>query len=201
MKKIFLYLLVLLSHTMSAQNADINLLNSINSPQSHKFGDPFFKDVSSTSYIVCIAAPVSVFSAGLLKKDKTLRWKSYQMAVGVGLSMSLSYLLKYTINRTRPSETYSFIVPKIKETDPSFPSGHTTSAFETATSLSLNFPKWYVIVPAYAWAGTVAYSRLYLGVHYPSDVGAGILLGAGSAWLTWKLNQKLQKRKKEFSKE
>ena len=195
MKKIFLCLMLFLSYSARAQNADIDLLNAINSPQKHKFGDPFFKDISSTSYVLCIAAPVSVFSVALIKKDKALRWKSYQMVAGIGLSMSLSYLLKYSINRTRPYETYTFIAPKIKETDPSFPSGHTTSAFETATSLSLNFPKWYVIVPAYAWAGTVAYSRMYLGVHYPSDVTAGILLGAGSAWLTWKLNQKLQKRK------
>jgi len=195
MKKIFLYLIVLLSCSAGAQNADIDLLNSLYSYQTHKFGDPFFKGVSSTTSFVSLAAPISVFSAALIKKDKALRYKSYQMVAGMGLSISLCYLLKYSINRPRPGETYPFIIPKIKETDPSFPSGHTTSAFETATSLSLNFPKWYVIVPAYAWAGTVAYSRMYLGVHYPSDIAGGILLGAGSAWLTWKLNQKLQKRK------
>jgi len=145
--------------------------------------------------MVSIAAPASVFTVSLIKKDKQLRYKAYQMVVGIGLSMSLSLALKYSIDRARPYEKYTFIFPHTKEDSPSFPSGHTTAAFETATSLSLNFPKWYVIVPSYAWAGAIGYSRMYLGVHYPTDVAAGMLLGAGSAWLTWKINQQLQKRK------
>jgi len=87
--------------------------------------------------------------------------------------MSLSLLLKNTINRARLTKRIILLLPKVKENSSSFPSGHTTAAFETATSLSLNFPKWYVIIPAYTWAGAVGYSRLYLGVHYPSDIAAG----------------------------
>jgi membrane-associated phospholipid phosphatase len=48
------------------------------------------------------------------------------------------------------------------------------------------------VVPAYTWASAVGYSRMHLGVHYPSDVLAGALLGAGSAWVTYKLNKWLQ---------
>ena len=68
-------------------------------------------------------------------------------------------------------------------------------AFATATSLSLTYPKWYIIVPAYSWAGAVGYSRMHLGVHYPSDVFIGALVGAGSAWLTHAMNKKLLKVK------
>jgi membrane-associated phospholipid phosphatase len=71
----------------------------------------------------------------------------------------------------------------------SFPSGHTSNAFVTATSLSLNFKKWYVILPTYAWATAVGYSRMHMGVHYPSDVFAGAIVGAGSALITYKANQ------------
>lgn len=177
------------------QNLDIDLLNAINTPYINHSGTVIFKDISYSSYAFSIAAPVSVFSVSVLKKDKSLRYKSYQMAAGIGLSMSMTFLLKHTINRVRPYDTYNFILPKVKETSPSFPSGHATAAFETATALSLNFPKWYVIVPAYSWAAAVGYSRMYLGVHYPSDVAAGMLIGAGSAWLSWKLNQKLQKKR------
>ncbi|MDO9339524.1 MAG: phosphatase PAP2 family protein, partial [Bacteroidales bacterium] len=56
---------------------------------------------------------------------------------------------------------------------------------------TLAYPKWYIIVPSYTWASTVAYSRMDLGVHYPSDVLIGALVGAGSAYLTYKINQKL----------
>ncbi len=196
MKKIMLYLLILSSQSLEAQNLDIKLLDAINSAYNNPFGTNLYKGISASSYIVSVAAPVSIFSVSVLKKDKTLRYKSYQMVAGLGLSMSLVWVLKHTVNRPRPYETYSFITPKVTEDSPSFPSGHTTAAFETATALSLNFPKWYVVVPAYTWASAVGYSRLYLGVHYPSDVAAGMLIGAGSAWLSWKLNQKLQHKRK-----
>jgi membrane-associated phospholipid phosphatase len=58
--------------------------------------------------------------------------------------------------------------------------------------LSLSFPKWYVIGPAYSYAILVAYSRSYLGVHYPGDILAGAIIGTGSSFLTWKLQRKIQ---------
>jgi undecaprenyl-diphosphatase len=99
--------------------------------------------------------------------------------------------MKYSINRTRPFITYPDIMKKSGAASPSFPSGHTSGAFATATSVSLAYPKWYVIVPMFSWAGAVGYSRMDLGVHYPSDVLAGALVGAGSAWLTYYVNKKL----------
>ena len=76
----------------------------------------------------------------------------------------------------------------------SFPSGHTSSAFCTATELALRYHTWYVIVPSYLFATSVAWARMYQGVHYPSDVLAGAVVGAGSAWLGWKLQKWMQGR-------
>lgn len=109
----------------------------------------------------------------------------------------LTYGLKYSVNRERPYIAHPDlnVDPAFYESSASFPSGHTSLAFSVATSLSLTHPKWYVIAPAYLWAGSVGYSRLNLGVHYPTDVLAGAVLGAGSAYLTYKANEWYQKNR------
>ncbi len=56
------------------------------------------------------------------------------------------------------------------------------------------YPKWYIIAPSFAWASAVGYSRMALGVHYPSDVLAGAIIGSGSAYLCYKLNKWVNKK-------
>jgi undecaprenyl-diphosphatase len=91
------------------------------------------------------------------------------------------------VNKPRPFITYDFIQKITSGGSPSFPSGHTTDAFVTAAVLSLAFRKWYVIVPVYLWALLVAYSRMDLGVHYPSDVLAGMCLGTVMAFIGYRV--------------
>jgi membrane-associated phospholipid phosphatase len=133
---------------------------------------------------------------GLLTKDKKLFRNGCVTAIASALNGGITNAMKYSINRDRPFVTYPDITKKSKAGSPSFPSGHTSTAFATATSVSLLYPKWYIIVPSYLYAGTVAYSRMDLGVHYPSDVLAGALIGSGCAYLTWKVNQHLLIKKK-----
>jgi membrane-associated phospholipid phosphatase len=178
--------------SICSQNIDIDLLKIIHTPAVLS-SDPLFRTISDSHSAVIVVVPLTLGIAGLIEKDEALFVKAVEIGVASAVNLGVTHLLKYSINRPRPYLIYpSDILKKSDGDSGSFPSGHTSAAFATATSLSLNFPKWYVIVPSYLWAGTVGYSRMYLGMHYPSDVLAGALLGAGSAWLTYKVNHWLQ---------
>lgn len=195
MKIIFCLILTFLcSFSILAQNPDINILKNIHINRNQNLDHPF-ETFSKSTYPVSAAIPIGILGVGLIKKDKYLQRQGIAAGTSLIVSLGTSYVLKKIVDRPRPGETYAFINPYVIETDPSFPSGHTTAAFSAATSLSLTAKKWYVVVPAYLWAGTVAYSRMHLGVHYPSDVLAGALIGAGSAWASYKVNRWLQKKK------
>jgi len=194
MKYFFPLLILILPVHLSGQNADINLLHSINS-SSAPFLDHSFQFVNSTAYPVSFAVPIGAIAIGLIGKDKDTKINGCETAISLIIASGVTYSLKYSVNRTRPFVTYPFIERKTAAGSSSFPSGHTTTAFAAATSLILNYPKWYVIVPSYLWAGSVAYSRMYLGVHYPTDVLGGILIGAGSSLLVHEVKKKLEKKR------
>ncbi len=196
MWRFWIFFLIILSFFYQgfAQNVDIDLLKEINGNRNRQL-DGSFRFITRSVTPMSLALPVSVIGAGLLTQNKELKNKGYEMGVSVASALVVTQIVKYSINRTRPYVTYPFIDNVVTESDPSFPSGHTSAAFATATTVSLNFPKWYVIVPAYLWAGSAAYSRIHLGVHYPSDVLAGAVTGAGSAYLTYKANRWLQRKK------
>lgn len=190
---ILIFLLTAASHCFS-QNADIRLLRSINSSETLP-SDGFFRFISDSHAYVIIGTNITLGAAGFIRHDDEMKNKALKMLISSAATLGISQALKYTINRERPFVKYPDIIKKTKAGDPSFPSGHTSAAFSAATSLSLSYPEWYVIVPSYAWAGTVGYSRMYLGAHYPSDVLAGAIIGSGTAWLTHIVNRKLNSHK------
>ena len=191
MKKLSLLFLLLISNHLFAQNFDINALKEINLNRNKNL-DGTMQFISNSEYAVGIATPLFVCGMGLLNKDTSIIQKGINMSLAVIANTGATYILKITVNRDRPAVTYPFLKPLATETTYSFPSGHTSNAFCTATSLSLNFRKWYIIAPSYLWASSVAYSRMHIGVHYPSDVFAGAVLGAGSAWVTYQVNKKIR---------
>jgi membrane-associated phospholipid phosphatase len=187
-------LFISLNSQLNSQNLDIEILRAINSPEDLP-SDDFFRFISDSEPYVLFAVPVGMATAGFIKHDKTHIRNACTGLAAIAINGGVTLILKYSVNRDRPFVTYPDIIQKSKAGSPSFPSGHTSSAFATATSLSMAYPKRYIIAPSYAWAGTVGYSRMHLGVHYPSDVLAGALIGSGCAYLTYKVNQKLLKKK------
>lgn len=90
-------------------------------------------------------------------------------------------ILKNCIKRDRPCEVLTGIQQRLDPIDQfSFPSGHTAAAFLIATLLACYLP--FLIFPAFLWAICVAFSRIYMGVHYPTDILAGMVLGTLSAF-------------------
>ena len=80
-------------------------------------------------------------------------------------------ILKHLVARTRPWLTVEGLVPLIAEHDPnSFPSGHTSASFAAASAWWRTLPRRWMKVTAVVLAALMALSRLYVGVHFPSDV-------------------------------
>ncbi|MBC3787781.1 phosphatase PAP2 family protein [Spirosoma utsteinense] len=190
---LLLWVWLLLALTAHAQNWDINTLRRANLERNHSL-DGLFRGFTESASPVAFGGSALLIGLGYAGHDSVARRKALGIGVSVVGATALTTLLKYAIHRPRPFVTYPDLEPLVSGGSPSFPSGHTTDAFAFATALSLSYPKWYVVVPAYAWAGAVGYSRLHLGVHYPSDVLAGAVVGAGTAFVTHKLNQRLASR-------
>jgi len=112
-----------------------------------------------------------------------MRKQFYKLAIVLILVAIVSQGLKALIYRERPFITHPFIEKLSEAGSSSFPSGHTLEAFAIAAAISLLISKKKIVIPVYIWAILVAYSRMALGVHYPSDVLAGIIIGTFIGWV------------------
>ena len=188
-------LFVCLSTTASkAQSiAELNTLRRINPNNPN---NAVWNNLSNTSKYISVGVPVGYFVAGLIHDNKALKQKAAYTAAAILLNTASTTLLKNVVKRDRPYNIYTGIFPDKIESDYAFPSGHTSSAFATATSLAIATKKWYVAVPAFAWSAGVGYSRIYLGQHYPSDVIMGALVGSSSALICHWATKQLAKRNK-----
>jgi len=99
--------------------------------------------------------------------------------------VAVTTLVKGIVDRDRPDHLQS------SRWDSSFPSGHTSAYFTLATVYGAKYPR--LIIPLAVLGAGVAYSRVYLGEHYPTDVLAGAALGIGIGWLALKLEPQLRK--------
>ena len=192
MKKGILWLLIgwISIFQLPAQNWDINTVKTINDWNIHDLS----RGISHSGIILPVGIPTAMGIYALIQKEQPLLKEAIYIGTSVIEALGLTYGLKYAINRQRPYEKYPDKIHPIEPEDsPSFPSGHTTAAFSLATSLSITYPKWYVIAPSAVWACGVGLARINQGVHYPSDVLTGAAIGVGCAFVNVYVNRWLNK--------
>ncbi|MBN1567611.1 MAG: phosphatase PAP2 family protein [Acidobacteria bacterium] len=109
------------------------------------------------------------------------RWRILAACfISFAFELAAYKLIKQAVKRPRPFQQLVGLVNLVAPKDVfSFPSGHTAGAFVVATIVCICYSQF--LIPGYFWAALVGLSRIYLGVHYPSDVAAGACLGIISA--------------------
>ncbi len=190
-----IFIVFYLPLNIKAQNFDINTLKQTNLYRNQNL-DAAFCGISNSIYYLPGGLLIGNYTIGILKKNAKMQKNAIEQGISQVVNGFITYAFKYGIKRDRPAVTYPFLMPLENKTTNSFPSGHTSTAFNTATIFSLQNKKWYYVVPAYTWAGAVGYSRMHMGVHYPTDVLGGALVGTASAYIGQQLNKLLLHNKK-----
>lgn len=161
-------------------NWDQKLLLLINTVWIAPWADTFFSFITNFHKNFKFSIPLAILLLGfLLIKD----WRGalkvlLSLILVVAISDLVCYrLIKKQVERPRPKDNMELVgqlrlIGQAQGT--SFPSNHTSNCFAAAVILTHNFRKRYLF---YTLAGIIGYSRIYLGVHYPSDVLAGAIIG------------------------
>lgn len=176
----------------SVQNLDGEILLQIQQHLRTDMLTPFMKIVTFLGnggwfWILC-----AVVLLAIPKTRKTGYAAVFSLIFG---AIVTNLLLKNIVARPRPFAEIEALIPLIaKPTDFSFPSGHTTASFAVALVMFRMLPK-KIGIPAVVLAALVAFSRLYLGVHYPTDVLVGFLVALmGSTVAVWIVRMKMGNR-------
>ena len=118
------------------------------------------------------------------------------LSMGIGALIS-NVFLKNAVARIRPYDAVETIVPLVgKLSDYSFPSGHTCASFASAFVYYRLLPRKYGILTMIL-AVLISFSRLYLGVHYPTDVLGGFFIGLLSSILAYQIVESYLKKKQK----
>lgn len=172
---------------------DGNILLYIQEYIRHDWMNPFWEFITSLGNAGWFWLALSLVL--LIPKRTRGMGAAALLAIIIG-ALITNVVLKNLVARTRPYEVVDGLKILIKRPhDYSFPSGHACASFAAAAVYYRMAPKrWGISVVILA--SLIAFSRLYVGVHYPTDVLAGILIGIGAAWAAMKIMECARRHKK-----
>ena len=161
------------------ENKDISLLKSINKSLNCRALDFLMIPIT---YLGSLTFSVLFCIFTILNSNNSIHKLGINTCIALSFSSALTQIIKNSVSRIRPFIKISNLnIRKIGIDTHSFPSGHTTAAFSMAVTLSLFYPN--LIFIFLGLATLVGVSRIYLGVHYPSDVLVGAFVGSFCSFL------------------
>lgn len=179
---------------LSESNADVKIFRAFN-----KIESPFVHSVVSVTnealVPVSVVLPTALYASARANSNRYDENSSVLLLLSEALNLGVTQRIKYTAKRNRPYKALNDVLlsdtSSVSDTY-SFPSGHTSGSFVIATSLTLRYPdEPWIIAGSYFYAAVTSLGRMYWGVHYPSDVLAGMVIGAGCAALIYSLRSEI----------
>lgn len=181
----FVALFLLVNYKIS-HGFDVSLFNLINKSLNVPFLDSFFSFVAvyGREYF-WIPIVVLMWVLGGAFNNKEAKKGALMLVIVFLLIIIIGLALKTVYYRPRPFLSLSNVLVFVpKDLDSSFPSGHALIVAGGAAIAAFFLKKRYSL-PLIAEAILVSYSRIYVGVHYPTDVLAGVFLGVGIAFIAY----------------
>lgn len=152
---------------------DDTFLDLINKRMQTRYLDVFMFRVTDIGGAIFSSLILLMF---FIFGNNNIRLIGFEAFVALAISQVIAHLLKRILSRERPYKIIEQLnTYGIDLKDYSFPSGHTTASFSIATTIAINIPRLSLLV--FFLAMVVGISRIYLGVHYPTDVAVGLVLG------------------------
>jgi undecaprenyl-diphosphatase len=214
--KIFFILFLIITSSLNAQrrdliplkpdpdNIDVKIFRAINNSRC-RFLNTVIPITDKSILFTSTLTPAILFGVSRANYNYYDENSSVLLALSEGLSAGLTFGLKNIVRRERPYKTLSNVYydkSKFLMDRYSFPSGHSSMSFAMATSLTLRYSdKPILISGVYLYSTIISLGRIYLGVHYPSDVLVGILIGSGSAVIVHSLRKEIIEGKNNLFRE